>query len=252
MIILKSKAEIEAMKKPNAIVAKVLDEMHDFIKPGLSTLEIDLKAREIIKGCGAEPGFLGYGDPPFPGAVCVSVNEEVVHGIPSADKILQEGDIVSVDCGAVVDGWNGDGARTYPVGEISAEAARLIQVTEASFWAGLEQAHPGNRLGDISAAVQQVAEAAGYGVIRELTGHGVGRDLHEEPNLPNYGRAGRGIRLEEGMVLALEPMIALGSYRIRLLDDEWTIVTADGRYASHYEHTFAILADGPLILTKQA
>lgn len=250
MITLKSASEIEAMKLPNQIVAMVLEDMKTFVRPGITSADIDARAEEIIRSHGAVPSFKGYGDPPFPGSVCVSINEAVVHGVPSKHQVIREGDIVSVDCGAVINGWQGDSARTYIVGEVSDEVRQLVRVTEECFWKGFEQAKVGNRLGDISAAIQQHAESYGYGVVRELTGHGIGREMHEDPSVPNYGRAGRGLRLEAGLVLAVEPMIAMGTHRITILDDDWTIVTADGKPASHYENTFAITADGPVILSK--
>lgn len=213
-------------------------------------MDIDARVEAIIRGEGAVPSFLNYGQPPFPGSACVSVNDEVVHGIPSADRILKEGDIVSIDVGAYLDGWHGDAARTYAVGEISEEVAALIRNTEASFWAGFEQAKVGNRIGDVSAAIEAVARSFNYGVVKELTGHGVGTELHEDPQVPNYGRAGHGPRLQAGMVIAVEPMLNLGTARIDILDDEWTIVTADGKYSCHYENIIGITEDGPLILTK--
>ncbi|MGI6076988.1 MAG: type I methionyl aminopeptidase [Fastidiosipilaceae bacterium] len=249
MVIIKSAAEIEEMKKANQIVAMVLQDLEEFIKPGLTTAAIDQRAEALIRGEGAVPSFKGYGHPPFPASVCISINEAVVHGIPSEKIVIKDGDIVSVDCGAYIDGWHGDAARTFIIGEVDDKVRELVEVTEQAFWEGFQQAVPGNRLGDISAAIQKKAESHGFGVVRELTGHGIGRDMHEEPNVLNYGRAGRGLRLQPGMVLAVEPMITLGSKKVRLLDDNWTIVTADGKQASHYENTFAITEDGPIILT---
>lgn len=249
MIYLKTHEEIEKMYLANQVVAKVLQEMESFIKPGVTTGALDDLAEEIIRSYGAEPSFLGYGTPPFPASICTSVNEAVVHGIPSHKYVIQEGDLVSIDCGAVLDGWQGDAARTYMVGEVSEEAKKLVKVTEECFWLGLEQAVIGNRLGDLSSAIQRHAEANGFSVIRELTGHGIGKSMHEEPSVPNYGTAGRGIRFEEGMVLAVEPMIAAGKRQISILDDDWTIVMADGKPAAHYENSFAITKDGPRVLS---
>ena len=250
MIEFKSKSEIEALKKPNEVVAAVLDEMKHFVKPGVTTLQIDRRAEEIIRSYGATPSFKGYGYPPFPGSVCASVNDAVVHGVPSADTVLQEGDIIGIDVGACVDGWMGDAARTYAVGEVSESAKRLIKATEAGFWAGFLKARIGNRLGDICAAIQSVAEKEGLGIVRELTGHGIGRQMHMEPNVPNYGRPGRGLALKAGLVIAVEPMFNAGTDAIRLADDEWTILTADGALSAHYENSYAITEDGPVILSR--
>ncbi len=249
MILLKSEQEIEKIRGSNQVVATVLQEMETFIRAGITTLDIDRRAEEIIRAAGASPSFLGYGHPPFPASVCVSLNEAVVHGIPVADRIIRDGDIVSVDCGAALDGWHGDAARTYIVGEVPERVEELVRVTEECFWKGFDCAKVGNRVGDIGSAIQKHAEAHGFSVIRELTGHGIGRELHEDPNVPNYGRAGHGVRLAEGMVLAIEPMIAMGKRKITLLDDNWTFVMADGQPASHYENTIAITADGPKALS---
>lgn len=249
MILLKNQDEIANMKQSGAILAQVFAAMQEAIRPGVSTLQLDQIAREIIEAAGARPSFLHYGDPPFSGSICASVNDVVVHGVPSASVILKEGDIISIDVGACLNGWHSDACRTYPVGKISSELETLIRVTEECFFEGLAYAKPGLRLGDLQAAIQKHAESHGFGVVRELTGHGIGRSLHEEPNIPNYGKPGRGIRLEEGMVLAVEPMITLGSPRIYIGDDDWSIFTVDSRPAAHYENTFAILADGPMILT---
>lgn len=248
-IYIKNPAEIEKMYAANQIVANIFEEMSTFIRPGISTADIDQVVRKIIKDHGATPNFLNYGDPPFPGAACVSVNQEVVHGIPDAEHYLSEGDIVSVDVGCTLDGWMADACRTYPVGEISEEAKCLLRVAEEAFWLGLAQAKVGNRIGDISHAVQQHCEAHGFGVIRELTGHGLGRSLHEGPSLNNYGKPGRGVRLVEGMTMCLEPMITAGSYRIFVAEDEWTIVTVDNSLSTHYENAFAITAEGPKVLS---
>jgi len=249
MVRLKTKEEIEHIRNAGRIVAQVLEAMAHLVRPGISTLDLDREAEAIIRKAGAVPSFKGYGDPPFPASICASVDAEVVHGIPQASRILKPGEIISVDVGACFEGFHADAARTFAVGEISSDKAQLVRVTEEAFWAGLEKAVIGNRLGDVSAAVQAKAESHGYGVVRELTGHGIGRRLHEDPDLPNFGHAGRGLRLEEGLVLAMEPMITLGSRHIALLEDGWTIVTTDRKPAAHYEHTFAITAEGPVILT---
>lgn len=249
MLRLKSSEEILRIRNAGRIVAEVLDAMKTLVQPGVSTLELDAAAEAIIRRAGAVPSFKGYGDPPFPGSICSSIDEEVVHGIPSAKRILKEGQIISIDVGAYFEGFHADAARTFGVGAIDADKAKLIRITEASFWAGFAQAVVGNRIGDLSAAVQAVAEAEGYGVVRELTGHGVGRKLHEDPDLPNYGHPGRGLRLDVGLVLAMEPMINMGTRNIAILEDGWTIITKDRKPSAHYENTFAITADGPVILT---
>ena len=250
MVLLKTLAEIEMMAEAGHIVALVFERMGKIIAPGISTLDLDQEARTIISHAGAAPSFLGYGQPPFPGAICASVDAEVVHGIPDRQQILKEGSLVSIDVGACLNGYHADAARTYAVGKIKPAVADLIRVTEECFWKGFAKARAGARLGDISAAVQQHAEAHGYGVVRELTGHGIGRSLHENPDLPNFGRPGHGMRLDPGLVVALEPMINMGTRRVYIQEDEWTIVTADGQPSAHYENTLAILADGPVILTR--
>ena len=249
MIIKKSSQEIEAMKEAGRISAKVLREVGARVQPGISTLELDLFAESLIRLEGAIPAFKGYGG--FPGSICASVNEQIVHGIPSVDVVLQEGDILSIDTGAIVDGWVGDNAWTYAVGKISAEDQKLLDVTEKCMWAGLDAARVGNRLGDIGAAVQEIAEAAGFGVVREYVGHGIGRNMHEDPNVPNYGRRHTGIELQAGMVLAIEPMINIGTYRTKPMPDGWLVVTADGKRSAHFEKTVAITEEGPVILTTE-
>ena len=247
MIVVKSKQEIDIMRVPCTMTGHLLNDLADYIKPGITTEDIDIFVHEYIEKNGMIPTFKGYGG--FPGSACVSVNEEIVHGIPDPTRFLEEGDIVSVDVGAIYKGYTSDAARTYPVGKVSEEASRLIEVTKESFFAGADKARPGNRLTDISNAVQKVAEEAGYSVIRDYTGHGVGRDLHEDPQVPNYGRPGRGPRLVEGMVLAIEPMIAMGTYELEVLENDWTAVTADGKLSCHYENTVAITENGPEMLT---
>ena len=249
MIIRKSPAEIEAMKEAGRVSAKVLREVGKRIRPGVSTLELDEFAERLIRLEGGIPAFKGYGG--FPGSICASVNEQIVHGIPSAGVILQEGDIVSIDTGAIVDGWVGDNAWTYAVGKISPEMQHLLTTTEKCMWAGLDAARPGNHLGDIGHAVQSIAEAEGFGVVREYVGHGIGRDMHEDPNVPNFGHRHAGVKLESGMVLAIEPMINLGTYKTRQMSDGWLVCTRDGRPSAHFEKTVAITEDGPLILTTE-
>lgn len=251
MLRLKSSEEIVKIRNAGRIVAEVLETLETLVRPGISTLELDAAAENIIRRAGAIPSFKGYGDPPFPGSICASIDEEVVHGIPHANRILKEGQIISIDVGAFLDGYHADAARTFSVGKIDPAKAELIRVTEASFWAGFAKARVGNRIGDVSSAIQGIAEAHGYGVVRELTGHGVGRKLHEDPDLPNYGHAGRGMRLEAGLVIAMEPMVNMGVRNIAILEDGWTIVTSDRKPSAHYENTFAITADGPVILTAR-
>ncbi|MEA4890829.1 MAG: type I methionyl aminopeptidase [Clostridiaceae bacterium] len=251
MVHLKSTVEIKKMAAAGKVVEDILKAVGEQVRPGISTADLDETARQVIKQAGASPSFLGYGQPPFPAAICTSIDDEVVHGIPSPNRILQEGSIISVDVGACLDGYHGDAARTFAVGKISPELEQLIRVTEECFWLALEKAQIGNRLGDLSATVQAHAEKHGYGVVRELTGHGIGQHMHEEPDLPNYGRAGHGMRLENGLVIAMEPMINLGTRRVLMLDDGWTIVTADGQPSAHYENTLAITEHGPVVLTGQ-
>lgn len=251
MIHLKSAAEIDAIARAGEIVGGVLDLVAERAEPGVSTAELDRVAeRHIRRHTGAVPAFKGlYG---FPATLCTSLNHEVVHGIPSADRVLRSGDLLSVDVGVKLGGYYADAALTVPVGAVSEEGDRLLAVTRSALEAGIREARPGRRLGDLGAAVQSVVEAAGFSVIRELVGHGVGQAAHEEPQVPNYGRAGRGTRLEEGLVIAIEPMVNVGGREIRTLDDGWTVVTADGSLSAHFEHTVAVTADGPRILTPRA
>ncbi len=252
MIRLKSKEAISQMRQAGAVVAAVFDAIAPMMQEGVTTEEIDRTAHQVILAAGAVPSFLGYdgqGPTPFPAATCISIDDEVVHGFPSGDRLLRDGMIVSVDVGACLNGYHGDAARTYLIGRVPDRVRELVQVTEEAFWLGFEQAVPGNRLGDISAAVQGHCESHGFGVIRDLTGHGIGTDLHEAPNLPNYGSRGRGIRLLEGMTLALEPMVTLGSPQVYIGGNDWTFLTRDGQPAAHYENTFAITREGPMVLT---
>jgi methionyl aminopeptidase len=246
MVVIKSKSEIELMKVPCSIVKEVLEKLEAFIKPGLSTLDIDKFAEDIISSRDALPSFKGYRG--YPASICASINEVVVHGIPSDRKIV-EGDIISVDVGAYKNGFHGDAARTYAVGKISKDAEDLIRVTKESFFKGIEKAVDGGRLTDISHAVQVHCESHGYGVVRDFFGHGIGREMHEEPAIPNYGKPNRGLRLRAGMVIAVEPMVTTGHYSVRTLKDGWTAVTEDGSLAAHYENTVAITPNGPEILT---
>ncbi len=250
MITLKSPKEIETMARAGRIVGDTLDLVRRAVKPGVTTEELDAKAEAFIRSHpGATPSFKGlYG---FPKTLCVSINEEIVHGIPSPKRVLREGSIVSVDVGVCVNGFHADAATTIPVGEVSPEAARLLAATQAALAAGIAQARVGNHIGDIGHAVQTVAEAAGFGVVRELVGHGVGQRMHEDPQVPNHGQPQRGPRLQAGMTLAIEPMITMGDYATRILDDKWTVVTADGSLAAHFEHTVAITKEGPRILTEK-
>lgn len=248
MIILKSDSEIKLMRDAGRIVAVVLTELAQKVAPGVSTAQLDAWAEEIIKKHNAIPTFKGYNG--FPATITTSINEELVHGIPSPKRVLKEGDIISIDCGATYKGWVGDAALTVPVGQISPEAQKLLEVTERALYIGIEQARVGNRSGDISAAIQAYVEKHGYGVVRNYTGHGVGRNMHEDPQVPNYGRKNRGVPLKKGMTIALEPMVNMGSPRTRVLDDKWTVVTDDGKLSAHFEHTIAITNGDPLILTQ--
>ena len=248
-VIKKSPAEIEAMKEAGRLSAAVLREVGKRCVPGVSTLELDEFAEDYIRSNGGVPTFKGYGG--FPGSICASVNEEIVHGIPSASKKLKSGDIISIDVGATVDGWAGDNAWTYAVGKVAPDVKRLLEVTEKCMWSGISAARPGNRLGDIGHAVQAVARKAGLGVVRDYTGHGIGRSMHEDPLVPNYGLKHTGIKLEEGMVLAIEPMITLGTHKTRIMSDGWLVVTQDGKPAAHFEKTVAITADGPVIVSME-
>lgn len=248
MIYLKNAEQIQKMRLAGGLLYEVLCRLRETIKPGMSTTELDVYAEQLIRKHKAIPSFLDYQG--YPASICASVNDEVVHGIPADDVILKEGDVLSVDCGLILDGWQADSAFTVGVGKISAEAQQLIDVTEQCFFKGARASVNGAHLGDIGHAVQQHAESFGYGVIRDLTGHGIGRNMHEDPSIPNFGRAGHGVRLRAGMTIAIEPMIAMGDYRVSQLDDGWTIVTDDGSICSHYEHTLAINEHGlPELLT---
>ena len=247
MIIIKSKHEVELLKDAGKIVAETHEVIREAIKEGISTYELDQIAQKYIIKHHAIPSFKGYGG--FSGSICASLNEVVVHGIPSKDIILKNGDIISVDIGALFKGYHGDAAKTHPVGQISEKDQLLIDVTRQSFYEGIKNAVVGNRLSDISHAIEVYAESYGFSIVKDFVGHGVGKALHEEPQIPNYGPAGRGPRLQEGMVLAIEPMVNQGTYKIKVLGDGWTAVTLDGKKSAHYEHTLAITSDQPMLLT---
>ena len=246
-IILKTAEQIRLMKEAGRITGEAILKARDMIRPGVSTWEVDRVIHDYIVKCGAKPSFLGYAG--FPGSACVSVNSEVIHGIPSRKRILEEGDLVKVDVGALYRGYHGDSAKTFAVGRVSPEATRLIERTRECFYRGVAKAVAGNRIGDVGHAVQTCAEEAGFSVVREYVGHGVGSHLHEEPDVPNYGTEGRGCRLYAGMTIAIEPMVNAGGAGVRVLPDGWTVVTSDGRLSAHYEHTVAVTDDGPVLLT---
>jgi methionyl aminopeptidase len=246
MIIRKSKTEIEKMRAAGLIVAQVLNRLSEIVEPGMTTRDLDREAEEMIQGAGAYPTFKGYHG--YPASICTSINDEVVHGIPSNRK-LREGDIVGIDCGATLQGYVGDSAVTVPVGKVSEPVKRLLDVTRQSLFQAIDKCEVGNRLGDVCNAVQAYVEPLGYSVVRNYCGHGIGRAMHEEPQVPNYGKPGTGPVLREGLVLAIEPMINLGHQDVKVLSDGWTVITMDGRPSAHFEHTVAITSDGPQILT---
>ncbi len=247
MIVLKTKRELDLMREACRISANALKIAGKAVQPGVSTKEIDDIVRKYIQEQGATPSFLGYGG--FPASACISVNDVVIHGIPSKKQILKSGDIVSIDVGAFINGFHGDNAYTFACGDISDEAKALLKATEESLYEGIKQAVAGNRVGDIGNAVQRYVEDRSYSVVRDFVGHGVGAKLHEDPSVPNYGTAGRGVRLMPGMTIAIEPMITAGTHNVRVLDDDWTTVTTDGSLAAHFEHTVAITPNGPVIMT---
>ncbi len=250
-IVLKTKREIEIMREANRIVAQILERMGEIIKPGITTAELDETATRMIRDAKAKAAFKGYrmsNNNPYPAAICSSVNEEIVHGIPGPRELV-EGDIIGVDVGVVHKGFVGDAARTYPVGRISEDAQKLLDVTRESLYKGIEKAVEGNRLQDLSVAVQSHVEAYGFSVVRDFVGHGIGRKMHEPPQIPNYKSMGWNPRLQVGMTLALEPMVNQGDWRVKLLDDQWTAVTADGKLSAHFEHSLAITENGPMILS---
>ena len=247
MIILKTSRELAALRKAGKISQAALKLAGEAVEPGISTWEIDRLVRRYIESAKATPSFLGYEG--YPASACISVNDVVIHGIPQKSQILKKGDIVSIDVGACYQGFHGDNAWTFPCGEISPEARALLDAAEKSLFLGIEQARPGNRIGDIGHAVQEYVEARSYSVVREFTGHGVGADMHEDPSVPNFGKPGRGVRLTPGMVIAIEPMINMGRREIEIMPDGWTVVTRDGSLSAHFEHTIAITKEGPVILT---
>ena len=248
MITRRNEKEIELLRQAGKIVAMTHEHLKPYVKAGISTKELDEMAEKFIRSQGAIPSFKGYGG--FPGSICASINDVLVHGIPNAAHILKDGDIISIDIGANYKGYHGDSAWTYAVGEVSEEAKELMKVTEESLYRGLEQVKPGNRISDISNAIQTFVEAHGYGVPRDYTGHGVGANLHEDPIIPNFGIAGRGPKIVSGMVMAIEPMVTLGDYHTRTLLDDWTVKTIDGKITAHYEHTIVVTDEGYEILTK--
>lgn len=248
MMMIKSPQEIEILKKCNQLLAEVREELRTFVKPGISTMDIDAHFTKLITDRGMKPAFKGYRG--YPCNICISINDEVVHGIPSQKRILKDGDIVGLDMGAVYQGFYGDTAITLPVGKVSEAAKKLMQVTEASLYKGIEAAQPGNHVGDIGAAVQEYCESHGFSVVREFVGHGIGRALHEDPQVPNYGKRGTGAKLVPGLVIAIEPMINQGSPQVRILEDGWTAVTEDGKLSAHFEHSIAITEQGPVILSS--
>lgn len=247
MITIKSSLELELMRKANAIVGDVLELMRESIRAGITTYELDKIAHDYIVKSGAKPSFLGYGG--FPASICASVNEEVIHGIPSKSRVLQEGDIVSIDVGTIYKGYHGDAARTFAVGVVDELKQKLMCVTEESFFKGIEILKDGVRLGDLGHAIQSHAETNGFSIVRDYVGHGIGQNMHEDPQIPNYGRAGHGLRVKTGMTLAIEPMINAGNYAVEVLDDGWTVVTVDGLPSAHYENTVAVTDDGVEILS---
>jgi methionyl aminopeptidase len=245
---LRSPSEIEKMRIAGKAAAEILEGLKSFIKPGISTKDIDVEVYKKTRSFNMKPAFLGYGG--FPASACVSVNDELVHGIPNDSRVLSSGDIVTVDIGTIYEGYYSDTAYTFPVGKINNSAKKLLQVTEDSLYKAIEQVKPGNRLGDVSYAVQKYAEEFGFSIVREYCGHGVGRHLHEEPNVPNFGKPGTGIRLVEGMTFAVEPMVNFGKRHVDVLSNQWTVVTRDGSLCAHFEHTVAVTKDGCEILTK--
>ena len=247
MIQVKNSVQLNAMKEAGRITGETLLKARELVRPGISTKELDDAIRAYIEKCGAKPSFLGYHG--FPGSACISINDEVIHGIPSAKRFLQEGDIVKIDVGAFINGYHGDSARTIPVGKVSEEAMQLIRATRDSFFAGAKNAIAGNRIGDIGSAISESVRPYGYGVVREFIGHGIGRNVHEEPDVPNYGTAGRGVRLCNGMTLAIEPMVNVGREEVTESQDGWTVKTADHSLSAHYENTIALVGDRVEILT---
>ncbi len=250
MVSIKRPEEVALMRHAGLILVDVLEAFERELRPGISTGELDVMAEEMIRSAGATPSFKGYGsDPPFPGSICASINHEVVHGIPSRSRRVAEGDLISLDVGCIWQGWHADCARTYAVGRVSSEVQKLIAATRRGMEAGIAAAVPGNRLGDVGAAIEAVANRHGYGIVRPFVGHGIGQAMHEDPQVPNYGRPGTGLRIEAGMCFAIEPMFNLGGDGVAVLDDNWTVVTSDGSLSAHFENTIAVGESGPEILT---
>lgn len=247
-VTIKSKSDLQKLREAGRIAARALEHAGNVIRPGMTTKQLDRSIHDFIVSCGAVPTFLGYGG--FPGSACISINQEVIHGIPSPKRVIHEGDIVSVDVGATYDGFVGDNAYTFAVGDISEEAADLLRVTEESLYAAIDASRVGTRLGDVSHTVEEYCASRGYGIVREYCGHGIGREMHEDPEVPNYGRPGHGLRLMPGMTFCIEPMINQKGDAIRVLRDGWTVMTANGSLAAHFEHEIAVTQDGPVILTR--
>lgn len=251
-VTVKRPAEIDSMGRAGSILADILDVLHAEIRPGVATADLDAIAARMIADAGAVSSFRGYGsNPPFPGVICASINDEVVHGIPSTRRVLADGDIVSIDVGCIVDGWHADCARTWPVGTVAPEVLQLLDATRRGMEAGIAAALPGNRLGDVGHAIETVAAEHGYGIVRPFVGHGIGRAMHEDPQVPNYGRPGTGMVIEAGMCFAIEPMFNLGGDEVYVEDDGWTVRTADGVLSAHFENTIAVTEDGPRLLTSR-
>ncbi len=249
MIQLKNPGEIAKMRVAGLVVGRTLAKLREAVAPGVSTQDLDALAEESIRGEGGIPSFLGYGHPPFPATICASVNDAIVHGIPRRDVILREGDIISIDCGAIVDGWHGDSAITVGVGEIDDDSRRLIEMTEAAMWRGMAAARLGGRVGDIGKAIEEFVRPTGLSIVEEYVGHGIGTEMHQDPPVHHIARAPRGPKIVEGLVLAVEPQLNIGTRHTKLLDDAWTVVTKDGARSAHFEHTFTVTADGPIVLT---
>ena len=246
---IKTPAQIAKMREAGLVVGRTLELLRESVRPGMTTGELDRIAEDHIRSCGATPSFKGYGHPPFPATICASVNEEVVHGIPG-DRVIRDGDVVSIDCGAIVDGWHGDAAITVPVGDVAPEVLDLLRVTEEALWRGIAAARLGGRVTDISHAVESHVRSRGdYGILEDYVGHGIGSAMHQPPNVPNYGKPGKGPKLVQGLALAVEPMVVLGDQATELLADEWTVATADGSMAAHFEHTFTLTPEGHWVLT---
>jgi methionyl aminopeptidase len=252
-VTIKRPAEVERMAAAGSILADILEVLRAEVRPGVTTLDLDRIAARMISDAGAEPSFLGYGsNPPFPGVICASINDEVVHGIPSSRRRLADGDVVSVDIGCIVDGWHADCARTWTVGRVPPEVLDLVDATRRGMEAGIAAAHAGGRLGDVGHAIESVANDSGYGIVRPFVGHGIGRSMHEDPQVPNYGRPGTGLAIEAGMCFAIEPMFTLGADDVYVADDRWTVRTVDGALAAHFENTIAVTDNGAQVLTARA